>query len=194
MRTGCIRVWRGCNLRWLETKFSSNMENQQDSVLPKDKLTPLYFLLSVIFVVWLASFCLIYSKIDNWQERGAVGDTFGTINSLFSGLAFAGIIYTILLQRKELALQRQELAETRKELKRSADAQEKSEKALNQQIESSKVVAKINAINAIIDHYNAEQNTVRERRTTQWIKAASDKSRYIKRLETILNELDKHEK
>jgi len=168
------------------------MENQQDSVLPKDKLTPLYFLLLAIFLVWLTSFLIICSKIDNWQERGAVGDTFGTINSLFSGLAFAGIIYTILLQRKELALQRQELAETRKELKRSADAQEKAEKALYQQIESSKVVAKINAINAIIDHYNAEQDlkTERERNRNAWTKAAFEKNHYVKQLEAIIAELD----
>jgi hypothetical protein len=41
---------------------------------------------------------------------------FGVVNALFSGLAFAGIIYTILLQRKELELQRRELADTRREL------------------------------------------------------------------------------
>lgn len=43
------------------------------------------------------------------------GDVFSAINSLFSALAFAVIIYTISLQKKELALQRKELADTRKE-------------------------------------------------------------------------------
>jgi hypothetical protein len=50
-------------------------------------------------------------------ERGTFGDMFGSINSLFSGLALAGIILTILLQRKELKLQRKELTETRQEFK-----------------------------------------------------------------------------
>jgi len=49
--------------------------------------------------------------------RGTFGDMFGSINALFSGLALAGIIITILLQQKELRLQRQELSETRKEFK-----------------------------------------------------------------------------
>ncbi|UGU15966.1 putative phage abortive infection protein [Sinomicrobium kalidii] len=40
---------------------------------------------------------------------------FGSINALYSGLAFAGIIFTILLQKKELNYQREELRETRKE-------------------------------------------------------------------------------
>lgn len=40
---------------------------------------------------------------------------FGSVNALFSGLALAGIIFTILLQRLELKYQRDELKETRKE-------------------------------------------------------------------------------
>jgi hypothetical protein len=42
---------------------------------------------------------------------------FGSVNALFSGLAFAGVIYAIFLQRRELFLQRQELEQTREELK-----------------------------------------------------------------------------
>lgn len=47
--------------------------------------------------------------------RGTIGDMYSPLNTLFSGLAFCGIIYTIMLQRKELKLQREELANTRKE-------------------------------------------------------------------------------
>ncbi|MCD2260206.1 putative phage abortive infection protein [Psychroserpens luteolus] len=50
-------------------------------------------------------------------DRGAFGDKFGFINSLFSGLALAGIIYSIFLQQKELSLQRTELKETKEEFK-----------------------------------------------------------------------------
>lgn len=35
-------------------------------------------------------------------KAGALGDTFGALTSLFSGLAFAGLIITVLLQRQEL--------------------------------------------------------------------------------------------
>lgn len=44
----------------------------------------------------------IVIKKDTEELRGVFGDKFGAINALFSGLAFAGIIWTILLQRKEL--------------------------------------------------------------------------------------------
>lgn len=46
---------------------------------------------------------------------GLFGDSFGAINALISALAFAGVIVTFWLQRKELDLQRQELKAQREE-------------------------------------------------------------------------------
>lgn len=67
----------------------------------------------LIIVLWSGSyFVLQYFPKD---ERGTIGDMFGVINSLFSGLALSGIILTILLQRKELKYQREELRDTRRE-------------------------------------------------------------------------------
>lgn len=54
--------------------------------------------------------------LSSWAERGQFGDTFGSINSLFTGFAFAGVIYTIILQRQELTLQREELRLQREEM------------------------------------------------------------------------------
>lgn len=50
------------------------------------------------------------------DKTGVFGDSFGLLTSLFSGLAFSGLIITILMQREELALQREELGLTRKEI------------------------------------------------------------------------------
>jgi hypothetical protein len=82
-----------------------------------DKSTPKKLLVMVIGL-WAASAIVIYfiGKNDGeWSTRGQIGDMFGAINALFSGLAFAGIIYTILLQREELSEQRHELELTRQE-------------------------------------------------------------------------------
>lgn len=51
------------------------------------------------------------------ENAGLFSDSFGIITSLVSGLALAGIILTILLQRDELKLQRKELSLTREELR-----------------------------------------------------------------------------
>ncbi len=60
------------------------------------------------------------------SKSGVFGDRFGALTSLFSGLAFAGMIVTILLQRDELELQRGEISQNRVQFKRSAAAQERS--------------------------------------------------------------------
>lgn len=76
-------------------------------------------LLLYVLLAWAGSAVGVYLLFLNfsWTERGQFGDMFGAINALFSGLAFAGIILTILLQREELKAQREELKLTRKELK-----------------------------------------------------------------------------
>lgn len=127
----------------------------------KETSTPIHpFIVGSLLVtgVWLGSILLLNLLFgDSHNEKAAwFGDSFGGVNSLFSGLAFAGIIYTILLQRKELQLQREELAETREVLKRSAEAQEKSEKAFNKQIEIMGKSAVINAHATIIDFKGVE--------------------------------------
>jgi len=88
--------------------------------------------------------------IGGIEARAQFGDMFGAVNALFSGLAFLGIIYTIYLQRNELALQRGELKLTRDELNRSAQAQEKSEEALSRQAESLRVTAKLNGLSSMM--------------------------------------------
>lgn len=69
-----------------------------------------------VLVAWGLSWWLINKNIDCTTERGTFGDMFGAVNALFSGLAFAGLIVTLLYQKEELKLQREELRETRNEL------------------------------------------------------------------------------
>ena len=90
-----------------------------------ERYGPVIVLLTV-GVLEVGSAILIYRGLPTWSERGTFGDMFGAVNSLFSGLALAGVIYAIILQRQELALQRQELELTRDELQRAATAQETS--------------------------------------------------------------------
>lgn len=54
--------------------------------------------LVTVFAIWILSGLFTYFLFDNWSDRGTFGDMFGHVNSLFSGLAFVGIVYTIFLQ------------------------------------------------------------------------------------------------
>jgi hypothetical protein len=114
--------------------------------------------LLILFIIpgILIGYYLIVTRfLPSLESRGQFGDMFGAVNALFSGFAFLGIIYTIYLQRNELALQRDELRLTRQELTRTAEAQEKSEKALSKQAASLKVTAKLNGLSARLQHHNS---------------------------------------
>ncbi len=110
-----------------------------------------------IFISYPYLLLKLYPKL---VDRGTFGDSFGGLNAMISGLAFAGIIYTIILQQnqlkmqsEELALQRNELELTRKELNRSASAQEKSEKALAKQAANMELSSKISVYTAMLNSY-----------------------------------------
>jgi len=92
------------------------MSNKKEDI--KEETDSRFILVSVIVTViiiglWIGTYFLL--KDMKPAQRGTIGDMFGSINALFSGLALAGIILTIMLQRKELKLQREELRDTRKE-------------------------------------------------------------------------------
>ena len=122
----------------------------------KNNLSLLTKLIVLVVIIWSSSSLLILLGLDNWSDRGTFGDLFGAVNALFSGLAFAGLIYTIVLQKQDLELQRNEIALNRAELKKTAKAQQHSEKALIQQVEQMKLASKLNALKILIDYYNIQ--------------------------------------
>lgn len=77
------------------------------------------------------------------EKKCQLGDSFGPLTSIFSGLTFLYFVYNIELQRRQLIyqkkdfnLQLEELKETREELKKQSQAQQKSEEALRLQIKN----------------------------------------------------------
>jgi len=68
----------------------------------------LILILLMVFFVWRYGWSWIDSNpdINSAQDvnaaRGQFGDKFGAINALFAGCAFAGIIFTIFLQSREI--------------------------------------------------------------------------------------------
>lgn len=130
-----------------------------------------------VLVLWGASGYLIYYMADNWGDRGTMGDMFGSVNALFSGLAFAALMYTIILQRQEIKLNRAEIALNRKELTKSTKAQQASQQALKQQVAQTHLTAQMNAMNTIINYYNSQIESSKSSEET--IEKAKEKRRLI---------------
>lgn len=105
----------------------------KDNNVGKTLWIPIIITAIVVIGLWVWTYFALVDRDKDW--RGTFGDMFGGINALFSGLAFGGIIITILLQSKELSLQRDELKNTTEELKRTANAQEDTGKAVAAQLQ-----------------------------------------------------------
>lgn len=63
----------------------------------------------IVISLWLSNGYFAHSL----KEPGTFGDMFGAVNSLFTGMAFVGVIYAILLQRHEVGLLQEELRRTK---------------------------------------------------------------------------------
>ncbi|MCE8027021.1 MULTISPECIES: hypothetical protein [Halomonadaceae] len=67
---------------------------------------------SLIFGVWLGAWYFGVQPLMRDFSPQPISDIFSSINALFAGLAFGGVILTIFLQIKELQETRDELAKT----------------------------------------------------------------------------------
>ena len=86
-----------------------------------------------VIAMWGLSWWGISKFINEPTNQGTFGDMFGAVNALFSGLAFAGLIATLLYQKEELKLQQEELQQTREELKGQREEFEEQNKTLKRQ-------------------------------------------------------------
>lgn len=99
------------------------MIKPKESVHEKPKVALLFGLLGLAIFLWVLNWLFVASTFQKQDERGQFGDQFGSVNALFSGLAFAGLAYTILLQRHQLLLQSEEIREAAETQKRLFEAQ-----------------------------------------------------------------------
>ena len=150
-------------------------------------IRPVLILVTIV-VLWAVSAALIAWTTPEWEVRGQIGDMFGAVNALFSGLALAGVVYAILLQREDLELQRRELQLNRDELRRSADAQTRAHEALTEQVHLQMVAARVTAIAAVIGHLTQSQG---DNPWKVFARSAQGKTAeaYLKELEELIPQL-----
>lgn len=80
----------------------------------------LYRLVLTIIAIWMfvgIMFPVWFNRITSvdFKEVGPIGDTFGAVNALFSGLALVFIVITLFYQTKQLNYQRDDLKVQRKQ-------------------------------------------------------------------------------
>ena len=146
-------------------------------------------LIILVVVIWGLSAVFIIGILPNWSDRGTFGDLFGAVNALFSALAFAVLIYTIVLQREEIKQNRQEILLNRKELAKAAKLQKDAHKVLIQQVEQTHLSAKMNAMRTLVDYYN---NQISNPKSTEEIieKARLKRKQIILKIDQLIDGLE----
>lgn len=105
-------------------------ESQKSAGLIKARIGALVILCAGAVILWGTNWYLLSRFITDQAARGQFGDMFGAVNALFTALAFAGLIYTVLLQRDQLALQQREIVESGKTQKELVKEQIEAQKEL----------------------------------------------------------------
>jgi hypothetical protein len=141
---------------------------------------------------WIITFLIVWVGIGIApkfaDDPGPFGDMFGMVNSLFSGAALLGLIYTIRLQMHELSLQRKELKSTRTELQKSAEAQKDSAEALALQVLISAISAQLSTQIARRETaFALKRKNEEDIRTRNWPQAADQEA--LKRSDEAIRHL-----
>lgn len=111
----------------------------------------------IVILVWALTFLLFL--FSDFEKQGQFGDMFGAVNALFSGLAFTGLIFTLILQRKELTLQREDLQLTREELRNQRKEFEAENKTFRYQRLENLFYNMMSLQQKIVDGLRAEYDT-----------------------------------
>lgn len=104
-----------------------------------------------ITVFWILSYWLISAYFGKPSNSSDVGQLFGAIGALFSGWAFCGVLWAILLQHNAIEIQREDLKATIAEMKQSRQAQEESAENLRAQVEAMRLQSRVQALNTLIN-------------------------------------------
>jgi len=115
----------------------------------KDETLKWFWLaVTAIVLIWLFNAFAFQLINPSLESRAQNGDMFGPTNALFSGLAFAGLIYTIIMQRKELEMQRDELRMQREAMEGAAEEQAKQAQAQSEQTKELKLQNNLTIVNS----------------------------------------------
>lgn len=148
-----------------------------------------WIMLGGVVFLFLLNFSMVFF-IPNGNTRGTFGDQFGAVNALFSGLAFTGLIYTIILQRRDLELQRhdlklqrEELALSRKEMEEQTAEFEKQNETLRIQRFENTFFSMLNLHQQIVD--GLRYDYFEDERTTAPVKGGFTTDRKLVKREVV---------
>jgi uncharacterized protein YlxW (UPF0749 family) len=123
----------------------------------KTPLRIIIFALIGTLILWtLYLFVVGFFFKRDWLASGQFGDTFGALNTLFTGWAFVVVLATLILQSRQIAETKHDLQEERQLQKRTAELVAEQAKALALQ-------ARLNALTARIEAFHVQIHDAKDR-------------------------------
>ncbi|MCM3632950.1 hypothetical protein [Paenibacillus camelliae] len=104
------------------------------NVRKKSEWIQKYGLFILVLVVWISYIFIMrfFFKSDtDKNSAGTFGDMFGALNTLFTGLAFVGVVISLLQQNKALEQQNKSLIKQQQALDQQKTVLEQQQEALN---------------------------------------------------------------
>lgn len=74
-----------------------------------NRFSGFFFLALIVIVLWVISIVLMIGVYGIPKSASEAGDMFGGVNALFSGLALAGVIFTVWLQTLDVKTNQENL-------------------------------------------------------------------------------------
>ena len=111
----------------------------------------IFWIVFIIIIFWSANdFIFQFPPSAKLESLGVFGDSFNILNTLFTGLAFSGVIVSIILQT-------QELKEAREEYAGSRQALEQQKKEMEQQSFDNRFFKMIDMFNDVKEKINLNE-------------------------------------
>ncbi len=99
-------------------KSSKKLNTRKIYLLVFGCILTLFLVFYTLLIYVLPNIYFTISPSISLKHMAQIGDSFNVLTSLFTGLAFAGLLVSIFIQREELKLQQKELRKTKKEFTR----------------------------------------------------------------------------
>lgn len=156
------------------------------------------------FVIWASAIlvvCIVYGflafKLFCTLENSAkFGDSFGALNAVFTGLAFAGVIITFHIQRRQFETQIEDMLESKAIQLRITSAQEETAKIQREislvqknQAELNALSTRLTATKILYDVYNLEEQEI-EHRIPGGIQRNEERQRVLLNINVCLTEME----
>ncbi len=144
--------------------------------------TGIWIVLVVIILGWGAYWIWVAPLVTESSK-------FDPLNALFSGLAFWGVIYAILLQRSELALQRRELELTRGEVRGQKKQLEAQNLTLKQQRFENTFFSLLDLFNGIVNSIEITRPSIPPEEPSVMAKGRECFTKFTSELSQVYNDM-----